>query len=68
MYYTEHIVVVFKNWKGERVEVPVDSGAEAKIVQEKLKAVDYYSWVEHIEYMPLSTVAKIRDEIGSDKQ
>lgn len=66
MYYTEHIVVVFKNWKGERVEVPCDTEREAKIEQEKLKNVGYYSWIEHIEYMPLSTVARIRDEMGSD--
>ena len=66
MYYTEHIVVIFKNWKGERVEVPCDTEAEAKIEQEKLKQVGLYSWIEYTGYMPLSTVARIRDEIGGD--
>ena len=64
MYYTEYITVVFKNWKGERVEVPCDNERQAQIEQDKLKRVGLYSWIEWSAYMPFDTVSNISEQIG----
>ena len=64
MNYTEWVTVVFVNVKGNREEVVCDSIASAKIEQEKLKAVGFYSWIEIMSYIPNSIQSRICEQIG----
>lgn len=64
MYYEEYITVVFKNWKGERVEIPCENEKEAEIERDKLKRVGVYSCIEWSAYMPFATVSKISEQTG----
>lgn len=63
-YNPVYITVVFKNWKGERIEIPCESEYEAKQEQEKLKQVGLYSWIEFSSYIPLSIVSQISEQMG----
>lgn len=62
--FSTYIIVIFKNWKGERVEIPCSSEKEAKQEQDKLRQVGLYSWVEFSAYTPSGIVGKIRDQMG----
>lgn len=64
MYYTEYITVIFKNWKGERVEIPCENVKQAEIERDKLKRVGIYSWIEWSAYMPYDTVSNVCEQIG----
>ena len=62
--FSIYITVIFKNWKGERVEIPCSSEKEAKQEQDKLRQAGLYSWVEFSSYMPSGIVGQIRDQMG----
>lgn len=62
--FSTYITVIFKNWKGERVEIPCSSEKEAKQEQDKLRQVGLYSWIEFSAYMPSGIVGQIRDQMG----
>lgn len=62
--FSTYIIVVFKNWKGERVEVPCSSEMEAKQEQDKLRKVGLYSWIEFSSYIPSGIVGQICEQIG----
>lgn len=62
--FSIYITVVFKNWKGERVEIPCSSEKEAKQEQDKLRQVGLYSWIEFSYYIPSGIVGQICDQIG----
>lgn len=58
------VSVVFKNWKGERIEIPCSSEKEAQQEQEKLRQVGIYSWIEFSNYIPSAIVGQMRDQMG----
>lgn len=62
--FSTYITVVFKNWKGERVEVPCSSENEAKQEQDKLRQVGVYSWIEDSYYIPFAIASQISEQIG----
>lgn len=62
--FSVYITVVFKNWKGERVEIPCSSEKEAKQEQDKLRQVGLYSWIEFSSYIPSGIVGQICEQMG----
>lgn len=62
--FSTYITVVFKNWKGERVEVSCSSEKEAKQEQDKLRQVGVYSWIEISYYSPFAIASQISEQIG----
>ena len=60
-----NIIVFFRNWRGERVEIPCSTMAEAREEQARLVEVGIVSEIEEEPYfMPQSIVAAICGEMG----
>ena len=62
-----NIIVFYRNWRGERVEIPCSTMAEAREEKAKLAEYGIHALIEDEPYFtPQSIVAAICEEMGAE--